>query len=114
MFSYQLKLVVTENKFDEFSDSLRFLSSGIRKEEGCLDFCLFKDLEKKNAYRVLGEWKTRQAMEDHFKREKFLVLIGAARVLGKDFEMSIGETLEKGAFQFVQKKISLRPANPIP
>jgi len=34
------------------------------------------------------------------------VLIGAARVLGQDFEMNIGETLEKGSYQFAKEKIS--------
>ena len=104
MYWYQLKLVVPEKKFDEFVDSLRYLSSGIRKEPGCLDFNLCKDFQKKNAYRVLGEWKTRQDMEGHFKQEKFSVLIGAAKVLGEDFEMSIGETLEKGDYQFAKEK----------
>ena len=107
MFSYQLKLVVVENKLDEFIDSLRFLSSGIREEQGCLNFGFYKDLEKKDVYRVLGEWKTRQAMEAHFKREKFSVLIGATRVLGKDFEMSIGKSLEKGSYRFAREKVSL-------
>jgi len=96
MFLYQLKIVVAEKKLDEFIDSLRFLSNEIREEQGCLDFSLYRDLEKKNAYSVLGKWKMRQAMEDHFKQEKFPVLMGAARVLGESFEMSIGETLEKG------------------
>ena len=48
-------------------------------------------------------------MEVHFKREKFSVLIGAARVLGRNFEMSIGETLKKGSYQFAKEKISLHP-----
>ena len=109
MFSYQLTLVVPEKKLDEFIDSLRFLSSEIRKEQGCLDFRFYRDFEKKEAYRVLAEWKTRQAMEAHFKREKFSVLIGATRVLGSDFEMSIGETLEKGSYQLAKKKITLHP-----
>ena len=105
MFCYQLKHVVTEKKLDEFIDSLRFLSSGIREEQGCLDFSLCRDLEKKNVYRILVEWTTRPAMEAHFKRENFSVLIGAARVLGEDFEMSIGETLGKGSYQFAKEKI---------
>jgi quinol monooxygenase YgiN len=100
MLLYQLKIVVPEKKLDEFIDSLRFLSNEIREEEGCLDFSLYRDLEKQNAYSVLGKWKTRQAMEGHFKREKFPVLMGAARVLGEDFEMSFAETLEKGSYQF--------------
>jgi hypothetical protein len=48
-------------------------------------------------------------MEAHFKREKFSVLIGAAKVLGEDFELSIGETLERGGYQFAQERISLHP-----
>jgi quinol monooxygenase YgiN len=107
MLLYQLKIVVPEKKFDEFIDSLRFLSNAIRKEQGCLDFSLYSDLEKQNTYSVFGKWQTRQAMEGHFKREKFPVLMGAARVLGEDFEMSIGETLEKGSYQFAQEKTSL-------
>jgi quinol monooxygenase YgiN len=106
---YHLKLVVPENKLDEFIGSLRCLSSEIRKERGCLDFRFYRDFEKKDAYRVLAEWKTRQAIEAHFKREKFSVLIGAARVLGEDFEMSIAETLETGGYQFAQEKIYQHP-----
>lgn len=109
MFLYQLKLVVAENKLGEFVDSLRYLSSGIREEQGCLDFSLCRDFQKKNLYRVLGEWKTRQAMEGHFNGEKFEVLIGAAKVLGEDFEISIGKTLEKGNYQFAQEKILTQP-----
>ena len=109
LFLYQLTLVVSEKKLDEFMDSLRHLSSEIRKEQGCLDFSLYGDLEKKDAYRVSGEWKTRQAMEAHFKRENFSVLIGAAGVLAECFAMSIDETLEKGGSQFAKKKISLHP-----
>jgi len=107
MAFYQLRIVVAENKFDEFIESLFSLSSGIRKEQGCLDFSLYRDLEKKDVYSVIGEWKTRQAMEKHFKRKFFPLLIGAIRVLGKDFEMYISKTLEKGSYQLAKKKITL-------
>ena len=111
MFLYQLKLDVPENNLDEFIDSLRHLSSEIREEQGCLDFSLYRHLAKKEAYRVLAKWKTRQAMEAHFKRDNFAVLIGAAKVLGEDFEMSIDETLEKGGYKFAKEKISLHPVS---
>ena len=106
MFLYQLKLVVAEKKFDEFIDSLRVLSSEIREEKGCLDFSLYRDLEKKDAYRLSGEWKTRQAMETHFKRGKFSVLIGAARVLGETFEMKIAEVSKTGGFELAREQIA--------
>ena len=109
MAFYQLRVVVAENKFDEFIESLFSLSSGIRKEQGCLAFSLYGDLEKKDAYSVIEEWKTRQAMEKHFKQKFFPVLIGAFSVLGEDFEMNISETLEKGSYQLAKMKITLHP-----
>jgi hypothetical protein len=60
-----------------------------------------------NAYRVFGEWKTRQVMEKHFKKKSFKVLVGAAKVLGSGFEMSIGETLEKGSYPVARKNQTL-------
>ena len=59
MFLYQLKIVVAEKKLDEFIDSLRFLSNEIREEQGCLDFSLYRDLEKKNVYQ--RSWKMEDA-----------------------------------------------------
>ena len=109
LFFYQVNLTVPEKKFDEFIDSLRPLASIIRKELGCLNFSLYRNLEKKDAYCVSGEWKTRQAMEAHFNRDRFSVLIGAAGVLGEDFEISISEIIKKGSYQFVKEKISLHP-----
>ena len=109
MVSYQLKIVVVENDFDEFIDSLLSISGGIRKEKGCLDFCLYRALIKKDSYIVLVEWKTHQAMEKHFKHKLFTVLIGVSKVLGKDFEITIGETLEKGSYQLAREKITLNP-----
>ena len=106
MFLYRLKLVVAEKKLDEFIDSLRFLSSEIRKEKGCLDFSLYWDLEKKDAYCVLGEWKTHRTMETHFKRGKFSVLIGAARVLGETFEMKIAEVSKTGGLGLAREQIA--------
>ena len=106
---YQLRIVVEDNNFEEFIDSLFSLSSGIRKEQGCLNFSLYKDLEKKDVYSVIGKWKSHQAMERHFKQKFFPVLIGAISVLGKNFEMNISETLEKGSYQLAKKKITLHP-----
>ena len=61
MHLYQLKLVIKENKLDEFIGSLFDLSEGFRKEKGCLDFSLYRDMENENAYSVVGKWRTRHA-----------------------------------------------------
>lgn len=100
-----MEIVVKRFKTDEFTKSMRWFARQARTEKGCLGYRLYRDAEKENTFRVIGNWRTRPAMEKHFKTPDFEVLIGAARVLGETFEMSIGEVLESGGFKLVREQI---------
>jgi quinol monooxygenase YgiN len=63
---------------------------------------LYQDSEKENTYTLIGEWKTRQAMEKHFQTHDLEVLIGAARVLGETFEMKVAEIIKAGGFELAR------------
>ena len=78
---------------------MRSFSRKIRKEKDCLAYSVYRDFEKENTYSVVGEWKTRKAMEKHFQTDDFEVFIGGARVLGDAFEMNITEVKEKGGYK---------------
>jgi quinol monooxygenase YgiN len=67
---------------------------------------VYRDSEKENTFSVIGKWRTRQAMEKHFKTQNFEVLIGAARVLGETFEMNLAEVLETGCFELARKQMA--------
>jgi quinol monooxygenase YgiN len=100
---YQIKIIVKPYKTDEFVKSMRPFSRKIRKEKGCLGCSVYRDSEKENTYSVVGEWKTRPAMEKHFQTHDFEVLIGAAKVLGETFEMNIAEVLKTGGFKLAKQ-----------
>ena len=102
MLFYQIKIVIKPYKTEEFVKSMRSFSRKIRKEKGCLGHSVFRDSEKENIYSVVGEWKTRPAMEKHFQTHDFELVMGAARVLGETFEMNIAEVLETGGFKLAR------------
>ena len=106
MLFYQLKIVVKPYKSDEFVKSMRSFARRIRNEKGCLGYSVYRDSEKENTYSVIGEWKTRPAMEKHFMAQDFEVLIGAARVLGESFEMSTAEVQKSGGFELAREQIA--------
>jgi len=91
---YQIKIVVKKYKIDEFVDFLRSLLSIFRKEKGCVDYSVYQDLDEEHAYCIVAKWETHEAMQKHFLTQKYEVLIGAARVLGERFDMSIAEVVE--------------------
>jgi len=102
---YQIKIVVKPYKTDEFVKSMRSFARKIRKEKGCLGYSVYQDFEKENTFSVMGKWRTRPAMEKHFKTQNFEVLIGAARVLGETFEMNIAEALKTGGFKLAREQM---------
>jgi quinol monooxygenase YgiN len=103
---YQINIAIKQYKTDEFVKSMRSFARKIRKEKGCLGCSVYRDSEKENTYSVIGEWKTRQSMEKHFKTLNFEVLIGAARVLGETFEMNIAEGLKTGGFELAREQMA--------
>ena len=106
MFVYQLKIETRKYKTDEFVSSMRSFSTRIRKQKGCLNYDVYKDTKKDSTYLVVGEWKTRQALEKHFKTLDFDVLIGAVRVLGETFSMNIAEVSKTGDFELAREQIA--------
>ena len=103
---YQIKIVIKQYKTDEFVKSMRSFARRIRKEKGCLGCSVYRDSEKENTYSVVGKWKTRPAMEKHFRTQNFEVLIGAARVLGETFEMNLSEGLKTGGFELAREQMA--------
>ena len=106
MLIYQIQIEIKPYKMDEFVNSMRSLLRGVRKEKGCLDFNVYQDSDKEKTYIVVGEWKTRQAMEKHFQTQEFELLIGAAKVLGETFVMNIAEVSKTGGFELAREQIS--------
>jgi len=106
MHTYQIKIEVGQYKTDEFVKSMRSFSRKIRKEKGCLGYGVYRDSEKENIYILVGEWKTRKAMEMHFKATNFEVLIGAAKVLCDSFSMNITKTLKTDGFELARELIN--------
>jgi quinol monooxygenase YgiN len=104
----QLKIEIKPYKPDEFVNSMRSILPSIRKRKGCLDFSTYRDSEQENTYIVVGEWRTRQAMEEHFQTREFELLIGAARVLGKTFSMNIAEVSKTGGLELAREQIALQ------
>ena len=111
MSLYQIKIVIQEYKTDEFVDSLRTLVSGFRKEIGCLDYRVYQDLDEEHAFCIVAEWQTHETMQQHFLAQNFVVLIGAARVLGETFEMIMAEALESEGFELPAKIAAYNTTN---
>ena len=103
MLIYQLKIEIKPYKKDEFNETMHLFTRKMAKEKDCLGYSFYRDFVKENNYSVVGEWKTRQAMKNHFKTQDFEVLIGVIKVLDKKFTMKIAEVSKTGSYELVRE-----------
>ena len=104
---YQIKIIVKDEKVDEFVRNLRSLWFEFLREEGCSGYNVYREFEKDVAFCLVGEFDTDEAMEMHYKSRNFEVLIGSATVLGTSFKMNVAEVLETGDLELAKSKIAL-------
>jgi quinol monooxygenase YgiN len=104
MYCCLIKIVVKKYKKEEFIKSMRSFQTQIRKQRGCLSYNVYQDSEDENTYRLIGEWKTRQAMEKHFQTREYELLLGAARVLGEEFAIETTEVSKRAKKQITSRK----------
>ena len=95
MIQYQVKVVARQYKDDEFVSFLIAISQEFRKEKGYVGFELYRDMEKENGFAVVGVWKNRKVMEEHFQGENYKGFLGATKVLGESCEMKIAVLVDK-------------------
>ncbi|MFO7559549.1 MAG: antibiotic biosynthesis monooxygenase family protein [Desulfobacterales bacterium] len=51
------------------------------KEIGYLSYGIFSDIEDKNVFNLISEWKTRKQLNQHMKSARFSVLLGTRSLL---------------------------------
>ena len=108
MFCCLMKIGIKQYKNDEFVQSVHSFTSKIRQHRSCLDYTVYQDVEQEHIYCIVGEWKTRHALEQYFQTREFEVLLGAARVLGESFTLEIAEVLNAGDFEFAREQRKVR------
>jgi len=102
MHLYQIQIEIMEDKVDEFTRSLKTHWFEFLREEGCLNYYVYTQLENKNSFCLIGEFNNYGSMENHFKSKNFGILIGAAGVLGKSFKLKHSEVIKSGGLEMAK------------
>ena len=68
-------------KRTEVIQTLLSMIGPTENERGCLNIHAFRDIEDKNGFDLILEWKTREDLENYIKSDRFSVLLGTKSLL---------------------------------
>ncbi len=89
MVVFKIIMNVIPNKQLEMMQTLLSVIEPTSKKEGCISFGVFCDIEDKNRFSLLGEWKTRKDLDHHIASHQFSVLLGTKPLLCESLEIQI-------------------------
>jgi quinol monooxygenase YgiN len=83
-------------KRKELLNACQMIVDQTRKEDGCLVSRLLKGEKDENGILLEQHWKQRYLLDDYFRSDHFSALLGAMKLLARNWEMAInGGTPEK-------------------
>ena len=62
-----------------------------RKEEGCISYCLYRDIKDSSILTMIEVWESQEALDKHMKTEHFTKLVPMIGKLRKSSELNIYE-----------------------
>ena len=95
------KLIITvlphEIKHKELLRACQMISDQTGKEVGCMDSRVLKGDSDGKDVILEQHWRERHLLDDYFRTDHFTALLGAMKLLGKNYEVTINEgTQEEG------------------
>lgn len=76
------KITVRPENRKELYQTILPLLEPIRAEKGCLSYRFYVDTTDENSTLLVGEWESRNDLDNHLRSNDFAILVGAISVLG--------------------------------
>ena len=89
MIIVRITMNVLPEKQLEVTQTLLSMIEPTGKEAGCLSYAVCCDIEDKNLFNLLEEWKTREDLEHHLRSNRFGVLLGSKTLLCEPLKIQI-------------------------
>ena len=78
-----------EGKAEEAIKLYEELVEKTRKEDGCISYSLFRDIEDDSILTMIEEWESKDALDKHKKTEHFTRLVPIIGELRKSSEVNV-------------------------
>jgi quinol monooxygenase YgiN len=82
-----LKMIVRPEKRRDFLETMRGMLEPVRVERGCLSYCLYENVEVRNSFVLVEEWKTQKDLESHIRTDNQRQLLALMDLLSEQPEL---------------------------
>jgi quinol monooxygenase YgiN len=82
-----LKMIVRPERRSDLLETMRGMLEPARVERGCLSYRLYEDVEDRNTFVLVEEWKTQEDLERHIRTDNQRRLLALMDLLSEQPEL---------------------------
>ena len=71
------------DKYREISQTIASITDQTKSKKGCLTSAGYQDIENKNIFFLVEEWRTRRDMNEYLNSKLFAALLGIKTILAE-------------------------------
>ena len=103
-----IKTLIPLNKRQEMFQTLESLSDSIRRQRGCLNYRIYREIGNEDALYIVEEWRTRLDLDAHMLSRDFSVLFGAINLLHGSEAVEFNLLASLGGLELVEQ-VRIKP-----
>jgi quinol monooxygenase YgiN len=95
-------MIVRPERRSDLLETMRGMLEPARVERGCLSYRLYEDVEDRNAFVLVEEWKTQEDLESHIRTDNQRRLLGLMDLLSEQPELRFNSVLHTAGMDLVE------------
>ena len=101
MIIVTLRMTVRPGRRHDLADTIRGMLESTRVERGCISYCLYEDIENKNIFVLVEEWKTRDDLEKHVRTGNYRRLLALMDLLSEPPELQFNTVSQTAGMELL-------------
>lgn len=110
MLIVKFNLQMNPKNSGEILNAVQIISQGVRTEEGCLDYYVFRSFDDENELIIIESWKTMTQLRKHWKTMNFGALLGIQSLLSHPIKVEINKVAKTLGLKEIEKVRTVKKA----
>jgi quinol monooxygenase YgiN len=95
-------MTVQPERRRDLLETMRGMLEPARVERGCLSYRLYEDVEDRNAFILVEEWKTQKDLESHLRTDNQRQLLALMDLLGEQPELRFNSVSHTAGMDLIE------------
>src|SRR5512135_3528790 len=96
-------MIVRPERRSDLLETMREMLEPARVERGCLSYHLYEDVEDRNAFVLVEEWKTQKDLESHIRTDSQRRLLALLDLLSRQPELRFNTVSHTAGMDLIEE-----------